>query len=73
MADKLKLLTHIVSSHLKGEAGAVAFEYVLIVGGVGAAVVGAIVFANPTLVDVTILGACQAIGSVLGNAESCLS
>ena len=65
------MLANNASGLLRKESGAVAFEYVLILGGVSAAVMGALVLANPNLVDVTISGACNSIANVFGTDLAC--
>ena len=71
MTERIYLLANRACNLTRKESGAVAFEYVLILGGVSAAVMGAIVFANPTLMQVTLSGACQAIADVLSYDSNC--
>ena len=49
------------------EKGAVAFEYVLIIGGVSAVIVLAITVGAPSLMQNTLTAACSAVGNVLGG------
>ncbi|MBM3926537.1 MAG: hypothetical protein FJ320_11275 [SAR202 cluster bacterium] len=53
---------------LRGEDAQDAFEYLLIVGGVGVAVVAAVVLATPGLIDPVIDGTCNAISAIPGFA-----
>ena len=72
MVGKLYLLANRASSPLKDGTGAVSFEYVLILGAVSAVVMAAIVLANPSLIDVTIEGACRNIGKVFDDDLPCI-
>ena len=49
------------------QKGAVAFEYVLIIGGVSAVIVGAITVAAPSLMNTVIGGATTAVCGVLNS------
>ena len=50
------------------EKGAVAFEYVLIIGGVSAVIVAAIVGVAPGLMNTVLQGATNAVCGVFGSA-----
>ena len=53
------------------EVGAVSFEYVFIIGGVGAVIVGALALGAPSLMTSVLDGACEAADAVLGTATDC--
>ena len=56
-----------IQGRLSNEKGAVAFEYVLIIGGVSAVIVAAITVGAPSLMSSTLTAACSAVGGVLGG------
>ena len=65
---------HEIKSRLQGrldETGAVAFEYVLIIGGVSAVIVAAIALGAPSLMTAVLDGTCGAINDILDTAANC--
>ena len=68
MIEKFSLLANKASNLLRKQTGAVAFEYVLIIGGVSAVIVGAMVVAVPGLFNDVFDASCDAIVGVLDDA-----
>ena len=64
MIGKFSSLKNRTLRILKDQAGAVAFEYVLIIGGVSAVIVGALAFAAPGLFGVILDATCSAVEGV---------
>ena len=60
-----------VRSFLRNEKGAVAFEYVLIIGGVSAVIILAIALGAPSLMTSVLDSACEAVDAVLGTTTDC--
>ena len=63
MFNQLMIAKNHVQSFIQDKKGAVAFEYVLIIGGVSVVVVGLLALAAATFMPAVIDGVCAAISS----------
>jgi len=64
MVQILWLIRDRVLSFLRDTRAQDTFEYVLIIGGITVAVIGAIALAAPSLIDQVVYGVCLAVKSI---------
>ena len=69
MIEKMFAVKEMILNPLRNEKGAVAFEYVLIIGGVSAVIVAALAVGAPSLFGQVMAGTCAAIDNVLGDGS----
>ena len=65
---KMIMVKERILNSLRIEKGAVAFEYVLIIGGVSAVVVGALAVGAPGLFGTILTATCASIATIPGFA-----
>ena len=74
MFNQLMIAKDYVKSFIQDKKGAVAFEYVLIIGGVSVVVIGLLVFGANAMFPQLIQATCEAMAKVVvGTSWSCTS
>ena len=68
MFEKIYSIKDRLLNKLRNEEGAVAFEYVLIIGGVSAVIVAALAVGAPNLFSTVLSATCDAIDAVLDTS-----
>ena len=74
MFNTLLTLKAQVQSFLQNEKGVVAFEYLLVIAGVSVAIIFAVAFAAPSLINNVVTATCTAMQTVLpAGAMDCIA